>query len=65
MSFLTLSDIARELRCSRHHARHLVERRGLPCINIGTSDKKIPRIPSAAFDEWCRAQQLHDPIIGD
>lgn len=52
-NFMTLADIARELQCSRHHARHLIER-GLPHVDIGIGEKKIPRIPRAAFEDWLR-----------
>lgn len=52
-AYMTLSDVARELQCSRHHARHLLDH-DLPHVDIGTTTKRIPRIPRAAFEKWLR-----------
>lgn len=51
--FLTVADVASMLQCSRHHVRHLLDH-GMPHIDLGTSEKRIPRIPRAAFEQWLR-----------
>lgn len=51
---LSVCDVARELRCTRHHVRHLIERGDLPFIDIGLGKKRIARIPQAALDDWLR-----------
>jgi excisionase family DNA binding protein len=53
---MTLMDVARELQCSRHHVRALIDRGGLDFINIGTAEKRIPRISRAIFEKWLRAR---------
>jgi excisionase family DNA binding protein len=51
---MTLNDVAHELKCSRHHARHLIDSGRLPFVDIGITEKRIPRIPRAAFEQWLR-----------
>jgi excisionase family DNA binding protein len=53
-ALMTLAEVARELKCSRHHARHLIDSGRLPFVNIGITEKRIPRIPRDAFEKWMR-----------
>jgi hypothetical protein len=50
---MTVAEVAHELKCSRHHVRHLLDC-GLPHINIATGEKRIPRISRPALENWLR-----------
>ncbi len=52
---MTLAEVARELKCSRHHARHLIDSGHLPYVDIGLTKKRIPRILRDAFEKWLHA----------
>jgi len=53
-ALMTPADVARELGCTPRHVLNLLDRGGLPFVNIGLTAKRVPRIPRADFAKWRR-----------
>jgi excisionase family DNA binding protein len=62
---LTVSEVARELRCSKAHVHNLIngkvhDARPLPSLRLGR--RRLVR--RASLDEWIKTnEQCYDPII--
>lgn len=58
MNYLTVNEIAEELRVNRSWVESRIRSGRLPAENLGTSTKACYRVPEVAFEEFRRSLRV-------